>query len=63
MKTQEHNKTELRELKVSIEKNVVDDYEKMAERSNLPIEELVVVALKRFRSSHADYLDIKLDYL
>jgi fructose-1,6-bisphosphatase/sedoheptulose 1,7-bisphosphatase-like protein len=62
MKTQKHNEGDLAELAVKIEKNVVEDFHKMAEYSGLPLEELVVVALKRFRSSHADYMDIKLDY-
>lgn len=62
MKTQKHNEGELAELTVKIEKQVVEDFNLMAENSGLPLEELVVVALKRFRSSHADYMDIKLDY-
>lgn len=55
MKSQKHNQGELKELKVSIEKEVVESFENMARVSGLPLEELVVVALKRFRSSHADY--------
>lgn len=62
MKTQKHNEGELAELKVEIEKQVVEDFLLMAKNSHLPLEELVVIALKRFRSSHADYMDIKLDY-
>lgn len=55
MKSQVHNEGELAELKVKIEKNVVDAFERMAQNSGLPIDDLVVIALKRFRSSHADY--------
>ncbi|GAB4011912.1 MAG: hypothetical protein Fur0010_07090 [Bdellovibrio sp.] len=55
MKSQKHNQGELKELKVRIEKEVVESFENMAKVSGLPLEELVVVALKRFRSSHADY--------
>lgn len=62
MKTQKHNEGELAELTVNIEKQVVEDFKRMAQNSHLPLEELVVIALKRFRSSHADYMDIKLDY-
>lgn len=62
MKTQKHNEGELAELSVKIEKKVVEDFYSMAENSGLPLEDLVVIALKRFRSSHADYMDIKLDY-
>lgn len=62
MKTQKHNEGELKELHVNVEKKVVEDFEKMSENSGISMDELVVVALKRFRSSHADYMDIKLDY-
>ena len=55
MKSQEHNKGDLKELTVSIEKNVVDSIERMSKVSGMSIDEIVVIALKRFRSSHADY--------
>ncbi len=56
MKSQKHKQGELKEIKVKIEKDVVEDFEKMVKNTNFSIEELVVIALKRFRSSHADYL-------
>ncbi len=56
MKSQKHNQGELKEIKVKIEKDVVEDFEKMVKNTNFTIDELVVIALKRFRSSHADYL-------
>ncbi|MGB0454898.1 MAG: hypothetical protein ACPGJV_14405 [Bacteriovoracaceae bacterium] len=56
MKSQEHNKGELRSLTVNIEKEVVDSIELMSENSGIAIDELVVIALKRFRASHSDYL-------
>jgi len=56
MKTQEHNKGELKELKVKIEKALVEDLKTMSENSGMAIEELVAVALKRFRASHSDYM-------
>jgi fructose-1,6-bisphosphatase/sedoheptulose 1,7-bisphosphatase-like protein len=59
MKSQVHNQGELKELKVKIEKSVVECLEKMATNSNMPIEELVVIALKRYRESHLDYLGKK----
>lgn len=62
MKNQLHNQGELAELKVQIEKNLIDDLNKMSENSGISIEDLVATAIKRFRSSHADYMDIKLDY-
>jgi hypothetical protein len=55
MKGQEHNKGPLKELKVNIEEKVHDDFVGMAENTGIPIEELVVIALKRFASSHSDY--------
>lgn len=62
MKSQKHNEGELKELKVKIEAQLIEDLEKMSENSGLPIEELVTIAIKRFRSSHADYMGINLDY-
>lgn len=56
MRSQVHNEGELKELKVEIEKQVVEDYHKMAENSDYNLNELVVIALKRFRASHCDYL-------
>ena len=55
MKSQKHNNGELKELTVKIEKNVVDSLTKMSEGSGMPIDDLVVIALKRFRASHSDY--------
>lgn len=56
MKSQKHNQGELKELTVKIEKKVVEDLELMMKNTNIPLNDLVVVALKRFRSSHTDYL-------
>ncbi len=58
MKSQKHNQGELKDLTVKIEKDVVEDFEKMVKNTNIPMAELVVIALKRFRSSHYDYLKI-----
>lgn len=55
MKSQKHNQGDLAELKVMIEKNVVESIERMSKNSGIPKDELVVIALKRFRASHADY--------
>tara|TARA_Y100000590_G_C14902143_1_gene706841 strand:- start:211 stop:402 length:192 start_codon:yes stop_codon:yes gene_type:complete len=62
MKTQKHNDGELAELKVKIEAQLIKDLETMSQNSEMTVEELVTVAIKRFRSSHADYMGIKLDY-
>ena len=55
MKGQEHNKGDLAELKVMIEKYVVEEFSLMAKNTETPINDLVVIALKRFISSHADF--------
>ncbi|MBG60171.1 MAG: hypothetical protein CMJ16_06920 [Peredibacter sp.] len=62
MKSQQHNQGELTELTVNIESQLFEDLEKMSKNSGLPIDELVAIAVKRFRSSHADYMGIDLDY-
>ena len=56
MRTQKYNQGDLKELKVMIEAEVVDALETMARNSNIPAADIVVIALKRFRSSHTDYL-------
>ena len=58
MKTQVQNQGELKELKVMIEKDVVESFDRMSKTSGLPVAELVVIALKRYRSSHGDW-DVK----
>lgn len=58
MKSQKQNQGELKEIKVKIEKDVAEDFEKMSKNTNISIDDLVVTAMKRFRSSHADYLKI-----
>ena len=62
MKTQTYNEGELSELKVNIEKQLVEDLKVMSENTGMPIEDLVAVALKRFRTHHADYMGVDLDY-
>lgn len=55
MRGQEHNKGALKELKVNIEKWVVDEIQLMSENTKIPVDELVVIGLKRYIDSHADY--------
>jgi fructose-1,6-bisphosphatase/sedoheptulose 1,7-bisphosphatase-like protein len=55
MKNQEYNKGELKELKVKIDKEILDSFERMAKNTSTPIEDLVVIALKRYRSAHGDF--------
>lgn len=62
MKTQEHNKGELQEVTVQIEKKLAEDLKTMSDNSGLSADEIIAIALKRFRSSHADYMNIKLDF-
>ena len=59
MKSQKHNEGELKELKVMIEKDIVESLTLMAQNSHLTIEDIVVIALKRFRASHNDYMGKK----
>ena len=54
MKTQRHNQGNLKELKVKIEEKVLDSIVQMAESSNMTVDDIVVIALKRFRASHAE---------
>jgi fructose-1,6-bisphosphatase/sedoheptulose 1,7-bisphosphatase-like protein len=56
MKSQKHNQGELKEVKVKIESRVADDLEVMSKNSGMSVEDIVVIALKRFRASHLDYL-------
>jgi fructose-1,6-bisphosphatase/sedoheptulose 1,7-bisphosphatase-like protein len=56
MKSQKQNQGELKELTVKIEKQMFEDLELMAKNTNISKDDLVVIALKRFRSSHADYM-------
>ena len=58
MKSQTHNQGELKELNVKIEKDVVESFERMMKTSGLPLADLVVIAMKRYRSSHSDW-DVK----
>lgn len=58
MKTQAQNQGELKELKVMIEKDVVDSFERMTKASGLSMADLVVTALKRYRAAHSDW-DVK----
>jgi len=56
MKSQKHNQGDLKEITVKMEAKVVEDLELMAKNTGLPVADIVVIALKRFRSSHLDYL-------
>lgn len=62
MKNQNYNAGDLEELKVKIEKQLTEDLKIMSENSGLSVDELVAVAIKRFRTHHADYMGIDLDY-
>ncbi len=58
MKNQIQNQGDLKDLNVKIEKDVVESFERMTKASGLPLADLVVIALKRYRSSHTDW-DVK----
>jgi hypothetical protein len=54
MKDQVYNKGELKELKAMIDKNVAESAVRMAANQGIPLEDLIVIALQRYRSSHLD---------
>jgi fructose-1,6-bisphosphatase/sedoheptulose 1,7-bisphosphatase-like protein len=56
MKSQKQNEGDLKDLTVKIEKKVAEDFELMSKNTGMPISDLVVIAMKRFRSSHLDYM-------
>lgn len=56
MKSQKHNQGELKELTVKIEADVVDCFKDMESKTGIPLDDLVVIALKRYKASHGDYL-------
>lgn len=62
MKNQNYNEGDLSNLEVKIEKRLAEDLEIMSKNSGLSVDDLVAVAVKRFRASHADYMGINLDY-
>ena len=58
MKSQKHNQGEVKELTVKIEQKVLEDLELMSKNTGMPVADIVVIALKRFRSSHLDYMKL-----
>lgn len=62
MTTDEKQNVEVVDLSVKIEAQIISDVNLMAKNSGKSVEEIVTVALKRFRSAHADYMGIDLNY-
>ncbi len=58
MKSQKQNQGDLKEVTVKIEKQVAEDLELMSKNTGMPASDIVVIALKRFRSSHLDYMKL-----
>ena len=56
MKSQQHNQGELQEVNVKIEKDIAAKIMAMSENTDLTVDDLVVISLKRFIASHSDYL-------
>ena len=56
MKTQVHNEGPLKKLEVKIEQGVYESLEEMAKHSKMTMDDIVVIALKRYRASHAEML-------
>jgi len=58
MKDQKYNDGELVELKLNIDKQTVDNLNIMSQTSGLSPADIIVIALKRYESSHADYMKV-----
>ena len=58
MKSQKHNLGEVQQLSVNIDKKVVDTIQAMSQTTGIKVDELVVIALKRYISSHCDFLNL-----
>lgn len=56
MKSQKHNEGELEKLTVNIEKEIFENLNVMEKNTGISKDDLVVIALKKFCSSHSDYL-------
>ena len=52
-----HNQGELSVLKINIETHVVRKIEEMAKNTDYTADDIAVIALKRFISSHCDFLN------
>ena len=63
MKSQKHNQGELTEITVKIEAEIADILEEMSRNSGLPQDDIVVIALKRYKAAHSDYIKKTPDYL
>ena len=55
MKSKKYNQGELAELKVLVEKEILEVFQKMSQNTGISLADLVVIALKRFRHHHTDY--------
>lgn len=54
MKTQKYNVGELAVFSVEIEQKLIESIKKMSEKSGININDIVTVALKRFKASHTE---------
>ena len=57
MKGQIHNTGNLSSIELNIESQVVQKIEEMAKNTDYSIDDIAVIALKRFISSHCDFLN------
>ena len=55
MRSKKYNQGELAELKVNIEKDIFEVFQKMAKNTGISLDDLVVIALRRFHHHHTDY--------
>lgn len=62
MRSQLHNQGSLSELKVNIEEEIVTAIKNMSANTGISVDDLVVIALKRYRSAHTDYEKLSPEY-
>ncbi len=58
MKDQVYNDGELADLNLKIDKQIVENLDIMSKTSGLSPADIVVIALKRYESCHADYMRV-----
>lgn len=55
MRSQEHNRGQLKQMTIEIEEDILKNFEEMSRNTGISIDILVLIAMKRFKSSHVDY--------
>jgi len=63
MKSQKHNEGELTKITVEIEAEMAKNLKEMSENSGLTQDDIVVIALKRYKAAHSDYIKKTPEYM